>query len=136
MPGATAMATPLGTSLILAGVLATAASAVVAADPTRPNVIVILTDDQGTADLHIALAMLRRPDGRGSLARPAGPPGSAVLPLLRDQRASLPVPGRSEVARALRALEVPAQPLRRIPLDHGRADRPAARPARCARPAG
>ena len=41
-------------SMILAGVLATLASASTAAEPSRPNVIVILTDDQGTADLHIA----------------------------------------------------------------------------------
>ena len=41
-------------SMILAGMLATLASAGTAAEPSRPNVIVILTDDQGTADLHIA----------------------------------------------------------------------------------
>ncbi len=42
------------TSLILASVLVAAASTATAAEPARPNVIVILTDDQGTADLHIA----------------------------------------------------------------------------------
>jgi arylsulfatase A len=42
-------------SLILAGLLAASGSTVpAAAAPPRPNVIVILTDDQGTADLHIA----------------------------------------------------------------------------------
>ena len=40
----------LRTLMILAGL----ASASTAAEPARPNVIVILTDDQGSADLHIA----------------------------------------------------------------------------------
>src|SRR5262249_20128520 len=41
-------------SLMLASVLIAAASAASAAQPAKPNVIVILTDDQGTADLHVA----------------------------------------------------------------------------------
>ena len=43
----------------------------------------------------------------------------AVLPLLRDQRASLPVPGRPEMAGSLRGAQASAQPLRCIPQHDG-----------------
>jgi arylsulfatase A-like enzyme len=65
------MATAPRTCLILAGVLAASASAATAAkaDSTRPNVIVILTDDQGTADLHIAGATDLQTPNLDALAR-------------------------------------------------------------------
>src|ERR1700691_3918101 len=48
------MSNALRTSLILAGGLAALTPTATADSVTKPNVIVILTDDQGTADLHIA----------------------------------------------------------------------------------
>jgi arylsulfatase A len=63
--GGNAMSAVLRISLILTATL----SAATAAEPSRPNVIVILTDDQGTADLHIAGATDLETPNLDALAR-------------------------------------------------------------------
>lgn len=63
------MAVVLRRPLILAVMLTAAASAAWAAEPRRPNVIVILTDDQGTVDLNIAGATDLHTPNLDALAR-------------------------------------------------------------------
>ena len=63
------MSNALRTLLILAGVLAALAPDATADPVTKPNVIVILTDDQGTADLHIAGATDLETPNLDALAR-------------------------------------------------------------------
>jgi arylsulfatase A len=63
------MSDDLRKTMILAVILAVWTMTATAADPARPNVIVILTDDQGTADLHIAGASDLATPHLDSLAR-------------------------------------------------------------------